>query len=66
MIGSGPDVDTICLSCLTLLIRMRALEILYRERREEDVLGEGGGEAELADITKGMVEGESNERQPHL
>ena len=57
MIGSGPDVDTICLSCLTLLIRMKALEILYSERREVDVLGEGGGEAELADIAKVMVKG---------
>ena len=28
VIGSEPDEDTICLSCLTLLIRMKALEIL--------------------------------------
>jgi hypothetical protein len=53
--GSGPDVDTICLSPLTLLIRMKAREIFWRERREGEVLGEGGGEADMIDITKGTV-----------
>jgi hypothetical protein len=66
VIGSGPDVDTICLSCLTLLIRMKALEILYSERREVDVLGEGGGEAELADIAKVMAKGKPSGWLPHL
>jgi len=41
---------------------MKALEILYRERREVEVLGEGGGETELADAMEGTVKGESSWR----
>jgi len=63
VIGSGPEVDTICLASLTLLIRIKAEEILWRERREGEVLGEGGGEVDLVDMMKGMVKDKS--RQPH-
>lgn len=58
--GSGPEVDTICLSPPTLRIRIKAEEMFWRERREEEVLGEGGGEADFMDVMESVVEGEES------